>query len=164
MLPKPDSDIQIVSRHSRFWVLQLEWLRRLNPDVLNWYRPNNISSLRPGLLNRLYLMFVDKHIKQWAAVQSEKLLATLAWTPNAGRSESLSVATPPAYDDAKASAEALTQLLIHARRVLSSRTALSLEYPADEMTDAFTAAGFTERRTLLWMRAERATQSQNLRK
>ncbi|HSG42999.1 MAG TPA: GNAT family N-acetyltransferase [Anaerolineales bacterium] len=157
LLPKPASVIQIIPRQSRFWMLQSEWLRRLNPDILNWYRPNNINSLRPGLLNRIYLLFVDKHIKQWAAVQGEKLLATLAWTPIGGRSESLIAATPPAQDDAESSDEALTQLLIHARRVLSPRASLSLEYPADEMTDAFNSAGFTERRTLLWMRAKRAT-------
>ena len=70
--------------------------------------------------------------------------------------------TPPAAlsgatvgNIAEAHTEALTHLLLHARRVLSS---LSLEYPAGEMKEAFTAAGFKERRTLLWMRAEPATQ------
>jgi hypothetical protein len=32
-----------------------------------------------------------------------------------------------------------------------------MEYPSGEMKDAFISAGFTERRTLLWMRAEPAT-------
>ncbi len=56
------------------------------------------------------------------------------------------------------------QLLIHARRNLSSQSRLSLEYPAGEMTEAFTAAGFKEHRTLLWMRADGATQSNFFRK
>ena len=51
------------------------------------------------------------------------------------------------------SPEALTQLLIHARRTLSSRATLSLDYPAGEMTEAISAAGFKARRTLLWMKA-----------
>jgi hypothetical protein len=156
MLPKANTDLQIVTRHPRFWNQQRDWLRRLNPDGLNWYRPNNINALRPGLMNWLYLMFVNMNIKQWAAVRGNKLLATLSWTPNGGRSESLIAATPPE----PGSVEALTQLLLHARRVLSTRSALSLDYPGGEMTDAFISAGFTERRTLLWMRAERAaTQS-----
>ena len=49
--------------------------------------------------------------------------------------------------------EALTRLLIHARRVLSNHSSLSLDYPAGEMVDAIRAAGFQVRRTLLWMRA-----------
>lgn len=152
-LPKPDSDIQIVPRQPRFWSQQQDWLRRLHPDVLGWYGSLNINSLRPGLMNWLYLLFVDMNIKQWAAVRGEQLLATLSWVPRGGRAESLVAATGKGSDP-----EALTSLLIHARGALTGQSRLSLEYPAGEMTEAFLAAGFSERRTLLWMRAEPATQ------
>jgi hypothetical protein len=49
--------------------------------------------------------------------------------------------------------EALTRLLIQAQRALSHYSTLSLDFPAGEMTDAIRAAGFSPRRTLLWMRA-----------
>jgi hypothetical protein len=49
--------------------------------------------------------------------------------------------------------EALTHLLIHARRALANHSTLSLDYPAGEMADAISAAGFKLRRTLIWMRA-----------
>jgi len=156
---KPDSDIQIVSPHPRFWSLQQDWLRRTHPDTLNWYQSFNINSLRPGFMNWLYLLFVDMNIKQWAAVRNGQLLATLAWTHSTGRSESLYAAAGP-----RSEPEALMQLLIHARRFLSSPSTLTLEYPANEMVEAFTTAGFKERRTLLWMRAEGATQSTLFRK
>jgi GNAT superfamily N-acetyltransferase len=160
---EPETGPQIVTRHPLYWPKQREWLRRLNPDILNWYHPININSLRPGLLNLLYQMFVDMHIKQWVAVQEDKLLATLAWSYQ-GRSEALIAATPPNQEDSGPSIKALTQLLFHARRTLSGHSRLSLEYPGGEMTEAFTSAGFTERRTLLWMRAEYATQRRSLRK
>ena len=152
-LPKPASNIQIVPRHPRFWPLQQGWLRRLHPDALGWYRSFGLNTLRPGLANWLYRLFVDMNIKQWAAVRGDKLLATLAWAPHGGRSESLIAATGEGSGP-----EALDQLLIHARRTLTSQPRLSLEHPAGEMTEAFLAAGFSERRTLLWMRAEPATQ------
>jgi len=157
LLPKLDTDLQIVARQPRFWSQQRDWLRRLNPDALNWYHPININSLRPGLMNWFYLLFVDMHIKQWSVVHDDKLLATLAWTQPNTRSGSLIPATPPAQDDPGRTAEALTQLLMHARHTLSTRATMSLEYPGGEMTEAFIAAGFTERRTLLWMRAMPAT-------
>jgi len=157
LFTQPDTDIQIVPRHPRFWAQQQDWLRRLNPDALDWYRSFNINLLRPGFLNWLYLTFIDMNIKQWAAVQNEKLLATLAWTTASGRSNSLIGATPPPQSDVETSTEALTKLLIHARRMLARHASLSLDYPGGEMRDAFTVAGFTERRTLLWMRAEPAT-------
>ena len=157
LFPKPMTDLEIVMRHPRFWTQQRDWLRRLNPEALNWYHPININSLRPGIMNWFYLLFVDMHIKQWAAVHDDKLLAALAWTQTTGRSGSLIAATPPMQDDTEQAAEALTQLLIHARHVLSTHTKMSLEYPGGEMTEAFITAGFTERRTLLWMRAMPAT-------
>lgn len=149
----PETDIQVVPRQPRFWSQQQEWLRRLYPDELSWYHSWNLKTLRPGLWTWLYLVFVDFTIKQWVAVQDDKLLAALAWMPQGGRSETLYPATPPAGGNETPQPEALTALLIHARRMAAYHSQLSLEYPADEMAEAIRAAGFKPRRTLLWMRA-----------
>lgn len=153
--PKMETDIDIVPRPARFWPLQQDWLRRLYPESLSWYHSWNFTALRPGLMNWLYLFFVDYNIKQWAAVRGDALLATLTWMPHAGKSESLYAATGPALndEDEARTAEALMQLLIHARRALSTHSRLSLDFPAGEMTDAIMDAGFKPRRTLIWMRA-----------
>jgi ribosomal protein S18 acetylase RimI-like enzyme len=143
----PDTDIQIVARQPRFWPLQQDWLRRLYPDDLTWYHSWNVKALRPGLWNWLYLLFVDFNFKQWAAVRNDELLATLTWVPQGGRPESLYAATGPASDPV-----ALTSLLIHAQRTIPFSPRLTMEYPAGEMTQAISAAGFKLQRTLLWMR------------
>jgi GNAT superfamily N-acetyltransferase len=145
-LSKPNSDIQIVPRDPRFWPIQQSWLRRLYPDALNWYHAWNINALRPGAWNWLYRLFVDFNVRQWAAVRDGTLLATLAWMPQGSRSEPMYAATGPDSEP-----EALTQVLIHARRVLSNHSSLSLDYPADQMINAIRAGGFQPRRTLLWM-------------
>ena len=147
-LPRPDHDIQIVPRDPRFWPVQQAWLRRLYPDALNWYHAWNVNALRPGLWKWLYRLFVDFNLRQWVAVRNGELLATLAWMPQGARSEPMYAAT-----GANSEPEALTRLLIHARRVMSNHSSLSLDYPAGEMADAIRAAGFQVRRTLLWMRA-----------
>lgn len=147
-LPQHHTDIRIVPRHSHFWPLQQDWLRRLYPKDLSWYQSWNTNTLRPGLWNWFYLLFIDFNIKQWAAVRGEELLATLAWMPRGGRSESLYAATGLM----PASSEALTSLLIHARRTIPYSDHLTLDYPADEMVDAIRAADFQPRRTLIWMR------------
>jgi ribosomal protein S18 acetylase RimI-like enzyme len=148
-LPYPDTDIRIVPRHPRFWALQQDWLRRLYPDALSWYQSWNISALRPGLWNWLYLLFVDFNIKQWAAARGDELLATLTWMPRGGRSDTLYAAAGPASDP-----DALTVLLTHARRMPAYYSQLTLDYPSDEMPQAIRAAGFQARRTLLWMQAD----------
>jgi len=147
-LSYPVTDIRIVPRHPHFWPQQQEWLRRLHPEVLSWYQTWNPKALRPGIGNWLYLLFVDFNIRQWAAARRDELLATLTWMPQGGRSESIYAATGLGSDPA-----ALTLLLIHARRTITYRPQLSFDYPAGEMTEAIRAAGFTVRRTLLWMRA-----------
>lgn len=171
--PKLNTDIEVVPRHANFWPTQWDWLRRLYPDALAWYHGWNFNALRPGLVNWLYLLFVDYSIKQWAAVRGNELLATLTWMPQGGRPDSLFAATSLAQSgvtsgttlaphasaggnaDEALHTEALTQLLIHERRALASYSKLSLDFPAGEMTDAITAAGFKPRRTLIWMKAER---------
>jgi ribosomal protein S18 acetylase RimI-like enzyme len=149
-----NSGIMIVPRHSRFWPLQLDWLRRIYPEYLSWYHSWNLNSLRPGFWNSLYLFFIDFQIKQWAAVRGDELLATLTWMPQGGRSEPLYAAVPNfgQSGDKTLYDEALTRLLIHARHAMSHYGTLSLDFPAGEMTDAILAAGFIPRRTLLWMR------------
>ena len=148
-LSVPDTKIQIVPRQARFWPQQQDWLRRLYPKDLSWYQSWNMNALRPGLWNWFYLLFIDFNIRQWAAVQDNELLATLTWMLQGGRSDSLYAATSPT----SLGREALTSLLIHARRVITYPPSLTLDYPADEMVDAILAAGFQLRRTLLWMRA-----------
>ncbi|HXF85244.1 MAG TPA: GNAT family N-acetyltransferase [Anaerolineales bacterium] len=156
--------IRIVPRHPRYWSLQREWLRRIHPDDLAWYRPFDLDTLKPGFWNWLYLLFMDIDLHQWAAVRGDQLLATLSWVPHGGRSETLYAATgigsapnrraneEKTETDVELSAEALTRLLLHARQYVGDPASLSLEYPTGEMTEAFLAAGFRERRTLLWMR------------
>jgi len=145
---RPESDIEIRPRHPRFWPVQQEWLRRLYPETLSWYQSWNLNALRPGLWNWFYLLFIDFNIKQWAAVRHDELVATLSWMPNAGRAESLFAAV----GSTAASREALTVLLKRARQTITYPPYLTLDFPADEMTDAIFAAGFQPRRTLLWMR------------
>lgn len=149
--PQADPDLEIIPRHPRFWTLQREWLRRLYPESIAWYHAWNFNALQPGFWNWLYLLFVDFHVKQWAAVRGEALLATLAWMPRGARTESLYAAASPGESDA--SARALTALLRRARREASNHSTLSLDFPGGEMTEAIAAAGFTIRRTLIWMKA-----------
>src|SRR4030095_5515943 len=124
--------------------------------TLDWYQPLNLRALQPGIWNWFYLLFTDYDVKHWAAVSKmphsgtgDELLATLTWLPRGGRSETIYAATGPSAN----SEEALTQLLIHARRSVSYHTPLARDYPAGTMAEAIQQAGFKPRRTLIWMKA-----------
>jgi GNAT superfamily N-acetyltransferase len=149
--PQIQTDIRITKRDPRWWGLQQNWLSRLYPDLLAWHRDWSFQALRPGAWNWLYLLFVDIHSRQWAALRSNRLEAVLSWIPS-GRAESLYAAIGQG-----SSPDALTALLSHARRVLSGQRYLSLEFPSGEFDRAIQNAGFKPLRTLIWMRAEKAT-------
>lgn len=143
---QPDTDIAITGRHPTHWESQRHWLSRLYPDHLAWHRNWNFNSLKPGLWNWLYLLFVDINIRQWAATRQNHLLATLAWIPD-GRGEGLFAGTGASSDP-----EALTALLLRARRDLYHLyPSISLDFPVSRLDDAIQNAGFKPVRTLLWM-------------
>lgn len=140
--------ITVSKRNPNDWPTQLGWLKHFYPDDLAWHRSWNFNSLRPGLWNWLYLIFVDMNIRQWAAQKGDSFQAALAWIPS-GRGESLFAAAGERSDP-----EALTALLLQARRDLShSQPRLLMEFPAGEFDTAIHAAGFSPLRTLIWMRA-----------
>ena len=142
------TDITITNRHPRDWQTQLNWLSRLYPDLLAWHRNWTFASLRPGLWNWLYLLFIDMNIRQWTAVRKNYMEASLAWIPD-GRGESLF----PAISD-RSDPDALTALLLQARRDMSSYyPKVAMEFPSSEFDGAILTAGFKSIRTLIWMQA-----------
>lgn len=142
------TNVTVSHRRPADWPTQLQWLQRLYPDELAWHRNWNFNSLRPGLWNWLYLLFVDMNIHQWAALKGDSFQAALAWIPS-GRGESLFAAAGE-----RSEPEALTALLLQARRDLShSQPKLILEFPTGTFDSAIHAAGFSPIRTLIWMRA-----------
>ena len=153
--PLLNPEITVTHRPSRLWPLQQDWLRRLYPETLYWYNNWNFASLRPGLLSWLYRIFVDSGLQQWSALQGDDPLAVITWLPQGARPDALFAAVPEAQspEHQVRIAAALTKVLTQARRALSSHARLSLEYPADEMNDAISLAGFKRYRTLIWMRA-----------
>lgn len=141
-----DTDIAITSRHPAHWETQRHWLSRLYPDLLAWHRNWNFNPLKPGLWMWVYLLFVDINIRQWAAVRKNGLLATLAWIP-CGGGEGLFAGAGERSDP-----EALTALLLRARRDLYHLyPSISMDFPAGQLDDAISNAGFKPIRTLIWM-------------
>lgn len=151
-LPLPQTDLVLSGRANRDWPQQLGWLRRQYPDSLSWYHKWSFSSLRPGLWQWLYLFFVDANIRQWSALRGERFEAAVAVMPSGREPNALWLAAGPGSRP-----EALTSLLLHARRSLDGYSHLTLDYPAGEADEAICAAGFAAQRTLIWMEYAGAT-------
>jgi ribosomal protein S18 acetylase RimI-like enzyme len=150
-LSSPPDPPAVTKRHARFWPQQLTWLNQLHPDELSWYRSLNWNSLKPGLWNWFYRIFVEFDLRQWAVQKDGQLHGVLAWMPML-RSAPLLLACDPDADP-----ESITTLLTNAYHDLRSNQNLRMEHPAGLQEKAIQAAGFEIARTLIWMRARGAT-------
>lgn len=155
LLPIPESVLysaKITPRPGRFWRQQLQWLQRAYSDEITWYRMPNWETFGTSLRYWLYRFFVENDIRQWSVEQDGHLQGVVSWMQTRTRTTPLWLATAPHADTT-----AISELLLHARRHLSAqRRELTLNYPADEMTEALESAGFVPRHTLLWMVADGA--------
>ncbi len=139
---------QITAKTARFWPQHYHWLNQSYPEEIRWYRMPDWENFKPGIKYWLYKLFVENDIRQWAVEKDGKLQAALIWTHRNGRRSPLWLASTPQPDT-----ESLAALLLHARlHLYSQRKELYIDYPAGELAEAFELAGFTPRRTLLWMR------------
>lgn len=140
--------VNVIPRLPRYWEAQRRWLRQNYPSELTWHLPLNLKLLRPGLLGILYRILSSTIVSQWAAVRNGKLLGVLTWQASSGYANNLWLAAPPETELVAAQA-----LLLHARRHLSPRRPLQLDYPALRASAAIEAAGFFAHHTLIWMSA-----------
>ncbi len=141
--------IAISGRSSQDWPRQEAWLHRLYPELMNWYQAMPWKMLRPGFGPFLYRLVMDYEVRHWAAHSDGTTPAFLSWQATAEQSDRLWAAIPP-----EGSEQALTALLLHARRNLPWRQNLTLDFPAGEYNAAIESAGFHPQRTLLWMKLQ----------
>ena len=140
--------VTIAAPRARDWPAQRSWLYRVHPRELGWYAHWDWEKLSPDLVNRLYRMFVEINIREWAAFRGGRLAATVSWMPNLHTSNMLWLASESNGDD-----EAVRLALETSRYELSHYRRLTIEHPAGEMVQAIQSAGFEAYRTLIWMRA-----------
>ena len=144
--PSTLNGLTVTGPRPRDWPLQSAWLGRVHPDELGWYNRWDWNILAPGWWNWLHRLFVEFDIRQWAAHKDGELLATVSWMSTMRTSDALWAAAKPDGD-----AAGLRSVLEAARHDLGYLRRLTLEYPAGEMVEAIQSAGFSARRTLLWM-------------
>jgi GNAT superfamily N-acetyltransferase len=153
-----NQDTDVTKRIAGDWTIQETWLRRLYPDVINWYQPMPWKSLRPGIGPALYRFMSDFDVRHWVARTNSLPAAVISWQAMAGRNNRLWIAIPQ-----EGNKDTLTGLLLHVRRALAWREKINLDFPAGLYRDAIEAAGFHPQRTLIWMKSDE-TSPENTRK
>ncbi len=145
-LRRESASLRVSPRRARHWDLQRLWLGSLYPPELTWHLSIRARVLRPGLLGALQRLFWNQPVQQWSAVEGEALRGVLTWQASHTYADTLWLATAPQFEE-----KAAYSLLSYARRRLSPRRALALDYPAHRAEEGIRAAGFSIHQILIWM-------------
>lgn len=133
-------------RHKEDWSVQRQWLIQNYPPEVTWHLQFSMNTLKPGLAGALARLFSETYLQQWTVQRDRRLQAAVAWQASSTFANILWLAAPPQADD-----EAIQALLLYARRQVPSRRPLSLDYPAQQSSDAIQSTGFKAYQTLIWM-------------
>jgi len=149
-IPEGLNNLHTRQRIARDWGFQQKWLERLYPEAMRWYQVIPWEGIRPGLTGAVQRFFMEINSQSWSICDQENVLGMVTAISSLGRSPQLWVAIPENHQD-----EALTALLIHARRNPAGHEHLVADFPGGLAEDAFKNAGFICQRTLIWMKLEK---------
>ena len=142
-------DLPVQQRPGRDWLIQRVWLERAYPAALNWYNQQNWDIFQPGVFPGIYRVMADINTTQWSVYHRDgSLQGVLACLHSFSRADTLWAAFPEHPD-----LDAVTNLLLYARRALAQTRNAVMEYPAGVADEAISASGFSAQRTLAWMEA-----------
>lgn len=147
-LDQAQDSIKIRPRSTPDWDSQRNWLERAYPSDLDWYHQQSWSTFGPNLWDRFYRLIADVDVTQWAVDYAGTLKGVVSCRSQDGRQPHIWLAFPPRPDE-----QSLTNLLLYIRRMFAHSRGIHLEYPAGPADQSIRIAGFSPRRTLLWMEA-----------
>ncbi len=142
----PPTGIQIGRRRKEDWLSQRAWLRQAYPPEVDWYLSLKIAALGPGLWGALYRLWHSMTVDHWCARQNHHLLGVVTWQSVPSYADILWLATKPEYEE-----QVVQALLPFVCKRFTPHRSLLLDYPAGRAFQAFQAAGFQPRQTLIWM-------------
>ncbi len=139
---------EIAPRKFSDWQQQKRWLAATYPPLLAWFFSPDWQRFSPWPWDVAWQLLHETHVRQWRVSHQGQLQAVVTWVAANNRRDMLWLAAPP-----QAQATALATLFLYIQQKLSTRLEFRLDIPARHHRAALQAAGFTARRTLLWMQA-----------
>jgi ribosomal protein S18 acetylase RimI-like enzyme len=138
--------IRVINRQPGHWALQREWLINLYPAELTWHIPFDWSLFRPDAWGKIYRTFMLEFPRHWSVERDDTLKGVLSCKHSSGFTDDLWLAIPIQFDS-----EAILALMARARKAIRPDQPLSLNLPAEVVTDVLRQAGFYPHQTLIWM-------------
>lgn len=129
------------------WDAQQCWLEANYPGLMRWNLQVNFSQFNPGWMRQFLNILEGIRLKHWVVKSGDQCAGVLTWQKTNSYANNLWLAFPAETEE-----ETLPKGLEIAMRQLPSRHPISIDYPVGRFEAQFKALGFTQFRTLIWMR------------
>jgi ribosomal protein S18 acetylase RimI-like enzyme len=128
--------------------LHKAWFERLYPHELAWHFSLDWSALQPGLLAAAVRLLTGSFYQHWSVTKNGSLIAILSRQRTTSYADHLWLGLPEDHEEA-----AVEVLLKYARKQVSLRRPLTIDFPAGMAEAPIERAGFSRHQTLIWMSA-----------
>ncbi len=143
MLPS----ITLRGRNAGDGSLQKMWLADAYPELMRWNLPVEFGRFEPGGWQRISNFLDGVHLRHWSVTQQGRLRGVVTWQKTNTFAHNLWLAMDPA-----AEAQVLSFALGQVLQRCSKTHPIAIDYPYDRHPEIFEKLGFSEFRTLVWMR------------
>ncbi len=137
----------VVRRNKAEWKSHKKWLLNSYPKSIRWNLPVDFSRFEPGLLQKLSNVLEGVFLKHWIISTRNECLGVITWQKTNAYANNLWLAFP----------EDVTPLIFsyglqEVIRHLPRSHPISIDYPKGWFAEEFKQRGFTEFRSLIWMK------------
>lgn len=140
-------EVILRARRNADWELQSDWLNRAYPQHIQWNLPVSFNRFKPGIIQRISNLIEGDRLRHWAVERNGECMGMITWQKTNAYANNLWLAFP-----AQTETDILPQALVQTLSRLSSQHPLSIDYPQGRFQTQFKAMGFSEFRTLIWMK------------
>lgn len=151
-------DYEFRKRKANEWEQHKTWLRSLYPEELDWYLQIPWKAIQPGFFSWIHNFLLEIDSNTWMISRNRQLLAAFTEVKENNQISRLWIAFPAIGEES-----ALSMLLNVCLQKINPKEYLSIDLPAGIATNSMRQSGFSEQRTLIWMRLNK-TNFNELRK
>lgn len=144
---KTGSKFYFRKRQKEDWEAQKQWLLMNYPESIRWNLSVDFSRFEPGFLQIFSNLLETVKLKHWSVNLNNECLGVVTWQKTNSYANNLWIAFPN-----DGNPMILTFLLEKVFKRLRGGHPISIDYPKGQFSETFRAMGFTEFRSLIWMK------------
>ncbi len=144
---QPEPVVKVRGRQKNNWTLQKRWLDEAYSPEIRWNLGVDFNRFEPGWIQAVSNFIDGIQLKHWQVEHGGKCCGFITWQQTSSYANNLWLAFPRGIDEWVV-AKGIELVL----RKCSPRHPISLDSNEDWQTSLFEAMGFTNFRTLIWMK------------